>query len=390
MNNEAAVNKKVNVQNRSRLRTTVQIGMLGAVAAVLMLFEFPIPFIAPPFIKMDFSEIPVLIGTFAMGPLAGVFIELLKNLLNLVIHGTTTMGVGELSNFIIGCAFVVPAGLFYKMKKTRANALKGMAAGTLLMAAMGCLTNAFIMFPLYSTLMGIPMDSFIAMGTAIHPAIDNMVTFVILTVKRRISMAKINGITQKTHNPFVNLYELDRESKTGKKGKYYVASRAKDEKELKLRTRKNTPDGVIIYSLYGEKQDRVVLVRQYRYSIDDYIYEFPAGLVEADENFKEAGIREMKEETGLTFTPVEVDPAYEKPAFTTIGLTDESCAIVFGTAKGQISREFQEDTEEIEVVLADREEVRRILKEEKIAIMCSYMLMHFLHDEKPFDFLKEL
>ena len=177
MNNEAAVNRKISTQNRSKLRTTVQIGMLGAIALVLMFFEFPIPFIAPPFIKMDFSEIPVLVGTFAMGPLAGVLIELLKNLLNLVIHGTTTMGVGELSNFIIGCAFVVP---FYRKKKTRVNALKGMAAGTLLMAAMGCLTNAFIMFPLYSTLMGIPMDSFIAMGTAIHPAIDNMVSFVIL------------------------------------------------------------------------------------------------------------------------------------------------------------------------------------------------------------------
>src|SRR5699024_8474215 len=180
MNNEAAVNRKIMTQDRSKLRITVQIGMLGAIALVLMFFEFPIPFIAPPFIKMDFSEIPVLVGTFAMGPLAGVLIELLKNLLNLVIHGTTTMGVGELSNFIIGCAFVVPAGLFYRKKKTRVNALKGMAAGTLLMAAMGCLTNAFIMFPLYSTLMGIPMDSFIAMGTAIHPAIDNMVSFVIL------------------------------------------------------------------------------------------------------------------------------------------------------------------------------------------------------------------
>ena len=180
MNNEAVVNRKIRTQNRSKLRTTVQIGMLGAIALVLMFFEFPIPFIAPPFIKMDFSEIPVLVGTFAMGPLAGVLIELLKNLLNLVIHGTTTMGVGELSNFIIGCAFVVPAGLFYRKKKTRVNALKGMAAGTLLRAAMGCLTNAFIMFPLYSTLMGIPMDSFIAMGTAIHPVIDNMVSFVIL------------------------------------------------------------------------------------------------------------------------------------------------------------------------------------------------------------------
>lgn len=203
-------------------------------------------------------------------------------------------------------------------------------------------------------------------------------------------MATITGITKKTENPFVNLYELDRESKTGKKGKYYVASRAKSEKDLKLVTGKNSPDGVVIYSLYGEKQDKVILIRQYRYSLNDFVYEFPAGLVENGEPYKEAAIREMKEETGLEFTPLTVNSAYEKPAFTTVGLTDESCAIVFGTSTGEISKEFQEDTEEIEVVLADREEVRRILKEEKVAIMCSYMLMHFLHDKEPFGFLKEL
>lgn len=203
-------------------------------------------------------------------------------------------------------------------------------------------------------------------------------------------MPKITGVTRKTENPFVNLYELDRESKTGQKGKYYVASRAKEESRLKLKTRENHPDGVIIYSLYGEKQDKVVLVRQYRYTIDDYVYEFPAGLVEEGEDFKAAGIREMKEETGLDFVPVPVNPAYEKPGFTTIGLTDESCATIFGISSGIVSKELQEDTEDIEVVLADREEVKRILKEENVAIMCSYMLMHFLHDKEPFAFLKEL
>lgn len=203
-------------------------------------------------------------------------------------------------------------------------------------------------------------------------------------------MAKITGITKRTENPFINLYELDRESKTGKKGKYYVASRAKSEQDLKLVTGKNSPDGVVIYSLYGEKQDKVVLIRQYRYALNDFIYEFPAGLVEDGEPYKETAVREMKEETGLDFVPLSVNEAYEKPAFTTVGMTDESCATVFGVSTGEISKEFQEDTEEIEVVLADRNEVKRILKEEKVAIMCSYMLMHFLHDKEPLEFLKEL
>ena len=168
-----------------------------------------------------------------------------------------------------------------------------------------------------------------------------------------------------------------------------MASRAKAISEMKLKTGKNNPDGVIIYSLYGEKKDRVVLIRQYRYTLGGYVYEFPAGLVEAGEDFHEGAVREMYEETGLTFAPLHVDPAFEKPYFTTVGLTDESCATVYGYADGEISKAAQEDSEEIEVVLADREEVRRILKEERVAIMCAYMLMHFLKDEEPFGFLNE-
>ena len=203
-------------------------------------------------------------------------------------------------------------------------------------------------------------------------------------------MPEIKKVTPLTENPHVNLYHLDVESKTGRKGHYYVASRAKTEHELKIRTKRNTPDGVIIYSLYGEKKDRVVLVRQYRYAIDSYIYEFPVGLVEPGEDYKEAGIREMKEETGLELSPIDVDQAYEKPYFTTIGMTDESCATVYGYTSGQVSGDGLEDSEELEIVLADREEVRRILREEKAAIMTAYMLMHFLHDEEPFAFLKKI
>ena len=202
-------------------------------------------------------------------------------------------------------------------------------------------------------------------------------------------MGQIHDIEKLTDSKFVNLYHINATSVHNTPVSYFVASRAKSIEQMKIKTRENTPDGVIIYSLYGEKRDKVVLVRQYRYTIGDYIYEFTAGLVEPDEEFHEGAVREMHEETGLKFTPLKVNPAFEKPYFTTIGMTDESCATVYGYAEGEISKDAQEDSEEIEVVLADREEVKRILKEENVAIMCAYQLMHFLQDDEPFAFLKK-
>lgn len=201
-------------------------------------------------------------------------------------------------------------------------------------------------------------------------------------------MGKIKKVEQVTQNPYVNLYNLDVENRLGRPSKYYVASRAKGQENLELNTKRQKPDGVIIYSLYGEKRDRVVLIRQYRYAIDNYIYEFPAGLVEPGEDYHTSAVREMREETGLTLRPLKVDTIYEKPYYTTIGMTDECCGTVYGYADGEISAEALEDSEEIEVVLADREEVRRILREERVAIVCSYMLLHFLHDKEPFAFLR--
>lgn len=200
-------------------------------------------------------------------------------------------------------------------------------------------------------------------------------------------MGQINSVEKLTDNKYVNLYSVEATSVHDTPVSYFVASRAKSVGELKLKTKKNTPDGVIIYSIYGEEKDKVVLVRQYRYTLDDYIYEFPAGLVEPGEDFHDGAVREMYEETGLRLEPLKVAKAYERPYFTTIGMTDESCATVYGYANGVISTQAQEDSEEIEVVLADREEVRRILREENVAIMCAYMLMHFLEDEEPFSFL---
>ncbi|MDD3796373.1 MAG: NUDIX hydrolase [Lachnospiraceae bacterium] len=202
-------------------------------------------------------------------------------------------------------------------------------------------------------------------------------------------MSKVLNVKKETENTHLNFYAMEAEDRKGQTFPYYMASRAKKMEDLKMNTRNQQPDGVAVYSLYGEKKDRVVLVRQYRYTLNDYIYEFPAGLVEPGEDYHQAAIREMQEETGLKLQVRPADKMYERAYYTTIGMTDECCALVFGQTTGTVSRKGLEDTEELEVVLADREEVRRILKEERAAVMCAYMLMHFLHDtEDPFDFLK--
>ena len=121
----------------------------------------------------------------------------------------------------------------------------------------------------------------------------------ILHAEKRKPMGKIHNVEKMTDNRFVNLYHVDATSIHNTPVSYYVASRAKDVPSLKLKTGRNDPDGVIIYSIYGEKRDKVVLVRQYRYTLGDYIYEFPAGLVEPNEDFHEGAVREMYEETGL-------------------------------------------------------------------------------------------
>lgn len=201
-------------------------------------------------------------------------------------------------------------------------------------------------------------------------------------------MSGIGSIRQVTHNQFLNHFELEAIHRDGSISPYYLASRAKDVSELKAVTKGNSPDGVILYGVYGAQKDRVVLIRQYRYPIGGYVYEFPAGLVEPGEQMLDAAIREMQEETGLTFSPVE-SGNYSRPFFTTVGMTDESCGTVFGYCSGIPTNTNQESSEEIQVVLADRAECKRILAEENVAIMCAYMLMHFIASEgDPLAFLK--
>lgn len=163
------------------VKNMITIGMLAAIAVILMLFEFPIPFLAPGFYKLDLSELPVLIGTFAMGPVAGIAIEFVKILLNLLINGTTTAYVGELGNFIVGCAFLIPAGIIYWRKKTFKRAVIALVVGGLTMVVAGSLMNAYVLLPLYASAFG-GMQNIIAAGTAVNGHITSVATFVLLAV----------------------------------------------------------------------------------------------------------------------------------------------------------------------------------------------------------------
>lgn len=161
-------------------KNLVTIAMLGAVGALLMLWELPLTFVAPSFYKLDFSEVPVLIGTFALGPVAGVLTETVKILIKLVIKPTTTGGVGELANFIIGCAMVLPAGLLYLRNKTRKTAYFSLGLGTLTMTAVGVVVNATVLLPFYSKFM--PLEQIVAAGSAIFPAVNSVWSFALWCV----------------------------------------------------------------------------------------------------------------------------------------------------------------------------------------------------------------
>ena len=168
-------------EKKMGVRAVVQIGMLAAVAVILMLFEIPLPF-APSFYKIDFSEVPVLVGCFAMGPVAGALIELVKILVHLVTKGTMTAGVGDVANFLFGCSYVVPAGLIYRYqhKKTRTHAVAGMAAGVIITTVLACFVNAFVLLPAYGKAFGMPVQAFIEMGAAVHSGVTNLLTFAIM------------------------------------------------------------------------------------------------------------------------------------------------------------------------------------------------------------------
>ena len=170
------------IRTKKTLRYITKIGILSAMAFVMMLFEFPLLFLAPSFYELNFSDVVALVGSFAMGPLAGVLIEFFKILLNLIVTGTDTAFVGEFSNFVMGCAFVLPAAILYQRRKTLKMAVIGMLVGTLVLAVVSGLLNYYVMIPMYSNLYGAPIEAIVGMGAKINPAIGSLWSLVLLAV----------------------------------------------------------------------------------------------------------------------------------------------------------------------------------------------------------------
>lgn len=205
------MNTITNEKKSSKLLDTrgiAQIGILSAIAAVLMVVEIPLWF-APSFYKIDLSELPVLIGSFAMGPFAGVVIELVKILLYLIIHGSSTGGVGDIANFIIGCSFVIPSALIYRHHKSKKSALIGMAVGTFTLIVAGSLLNAFVLLPFYAKVFNMPLDALVAMGHAVNPSINDLTSFVMLAVApfnllKGVLVSAVTMLTYKRVSPILH------------------------------------------------------------------------------------------------------------------------------------------------------------------------------------------
>ena len=154
--------------------------MLSAVAFILMFIEFPIPMLIPAFIKMDFSDLPALLGAFALGPVYGVIISFMKNLLHIVIKGTSTACVGELSNFILGAIFSAVAGYLYKHHKSRKTAIIGVVAGAVAMGVLSVPSNYFVVYPAYVQFYHMPLEAILGMYQAILPSADSLIKCLIL------------------------------------------------------------------------------------------------------------------------------------------------------------------------------------------------------------------
>ncbi|MDE6186372.1 MAG: ECF transporter S component [Lachnospiraceae bacterium] len=215
---EKLIKKKNN--DTERILTTRKMAMIGvfsAVAMALLIFDFPV-FFAPPFYKLDFSELPALIGAFAFGPVAGVMIEFCKILLKLFLKGTSTAFVGDLANFVIGCSFILPASIIYMFKKTKRNAIAASAVGTMIMTVFGTMFNAIYLLPAFASLYGMPLDVIVGMGTTINANITSVTTLVLFAVAP-LNLLKGCSVSVATVLVYKKLSPVLKEGRISKKAK---------------------------------------------------------------------------------------------------------------------------------------------------------------------------
>lgn len=166
---------------RMKTKKLVLVAMLGAISAVLMLIEMSVPLVLP-FIKMDFSELPIILGGFILGPGAGAGIIVIKILLNFVFNGSTTAGVGEVANFVLSISYMLPSVLIYQRKKTRKWAALSMVIGTVTASIVSVFMNTYVMFPVYGAAFHMPMEEIVAIGMAVNPAVHDLLTLMLFSV----------------------------------------------------------------------------------------------------------------------------------------------------------------------------------------------------------------
>lgn len=163
-----------------KLVRLIKISLLSVMAFLLMYIEIPLP-IFPDFLKIDISDLPALLGAFALGPIAGVIIELFKNILHGIFAGKTAF-VGELANFLVGSCLILVSGYIYKIKKSKGGAIIALLIGTIIMSVFAGLLNLFVVLPLYEKVLHYPLDAIVALGTAINPSIKNLNSFILLSI----------------------------------------------------------------------------------------------------------------------------------------------------------------------------------------------------------------
>lgn len=218
---EKLIAKKNNTEGKIlTTRKTAMIGMFSAIAGVLMTIELPVPF-APPFYGIDASELPVLLCGFAFGPVAGVLTEFLKIVIKLFFKPTSTAFVGELANFCVVCAMILPATIIYHMKKKKTTAILASAVGTMTMTVFGTLFNAVYLLPTFAVMFGMPLEAIIGMGTEINANVTNVFTFVAFCVAP-LNLLKGTGVSVLTfvlYKPLSPILKASYENAASKKTK---------------------------------------------------------------------------------------------------------------------------------------------------------------------------